>query len=311
MVGAGQSEGAGPVVVISVDGLRPDAIPATSTPVLDALIVNGSYHPAAQSVFPYDTMNNHATMVTGTTPLERGILLNTDLPGKIPNETIFEIAKRAGMRTGFFAGKDKLAYLADQEDMDVVLIEGDMQVMTNAVVRALNQERLDLVFVHYRHPDSAGHADGWMSAAYLAKVSEVDGLIGEVAEALGVPGAAKGGTILLTADHGGEGLTHFLPTSPTVNIPWLLVGAEAAIAKRLTGSIAQNDLAPTVLALLGLGIPGQMNGRVVGEAFADASLSAPFLKPSGGEARGCGTGLFPAFATMLAWFWLRPPQLMK
>ena len=33
---AGQAQGVGPVIVISVDGLRPDAIPATSTPVLDA-----------------------------------------------------------------------------------------------------------------------------------------------------------------------------------------------------------------------------------------------------------------------------------
>ena len=279
----GQAHGAGPVIVISVDGLRPDAIPATPTPMLDTLIANGSYHPAAQSVFPYDTMNNHATMVTGTTPTERGFLLNTELAGKIQAETIFDIAKRAGMRTGFFAGKDKLEFLAHEEDIDVLLIERDMQVMTNTVVSVLSGGGLDLALVHYRHPDSTGHAEGWMSAEYLAKVTEVDALIGQVADALGVLSEPKRGTILLTADHGGEGTTHFLPTSPTVDVPWLLVGAEAVFAQTLSAGIQQKDLAPTILALLELDIPDQMNGRVVAEAFADPALAAPFLAPTGAK----------------------------
>ena len=276
---------------------------------------------------PYETIrtatSNAAEAIDKSTifgTIEIGKRADLLLLGSNPFETVANLSAIEGVSIrgvwlspeliDLFMGRLEII-LAHEEDIDVLLIERDMQVLTDAVVAALTEGGLDLAFVHYRHPDSTGHAEGWMSAAYLEKVSEVDGLIGQVVDALGALSEPKRGTILLTADHGGEGTTHFLPTSPTVDVPWLLVGAEAISTKTLTGGIEQNDLAPTVLALLGIGIPDQMNGRVVAEAFADPALAAPFLGPTDNPATGCGTGLLPAFALSLTWLSLRSRRLLK
>ncbi|MDX1520978.1 MAG: alkaline phosphatase family protein, partial [Anaerolineae bacterium] len=49
------------VVIISVDGLRPDAILQTDTPILDGLIGRGAYTDQARAVLPSVTLVNHAS----------------------------------------------------------------------------------------------------------------------------------------------------------------------------------------------------------------------------------------------------------
>jgi predicted AlkP superfamily pyrophosphatase or phosphodiesterase len=67
------------VVIVSIDGLRPDFYldEAWAAPELRALLKAGSHARAAEGVFPTVTYPNHATIVTGVRPARHGVLSNT------------------------------------------------------------------------------------------------------------------------------------------------------------------------------------------------------------------------------------------
>ncbi len=73
---------AAPVLLISIDGLRPgDLIDAEArgvkAPVLRALMAEGAYATGVRAVLPTVTYPNHTTMITGTAPARHGIGSNT------------------------------------------------------------------------------------------------------------------------------------------------------------------------------------------------------------------------------------------
>jgi 2,3-bisphosphoglycerate-independent phosphoglycerate mutase len=104
-----------------------------------------------------------------------------------------------------------------------------------------------------------GHT-GVLGAAVKA-VETIDSCLDKITRAL----LAKGGQILITADHGNcelmvdpeSGEPHTAHTTNPVPIYWLT--RDAAGRTLRSGTLA--DLAPTVLDLLGLDIPEAMTGR--------------------------------------------------
>jgi len=111
--------------------------------------------------------------------------------------------------------------------------------------------------MNYANPDMVGHT-GSLPAAIRA-VETVDNGLGQIEDAI----RKAGGALLVTADHGNcelmrDPLTGGPHTSHTTNpVPVFLVGC--AGARLHDGRLA--DLAPTLLALMGLAPPEEMTGR--------------------------------------------------
>jgi len=129
--------------------------------------------------------------------------------------------------------------------------------VTERLVQAIGEGH-DLIVVNYANPDMVGHT-GDLEAAKAACAS-VDAGLGKVLAALG----RAGGAMLLTADHGNcelmidpeSGAPH---TAHTLNpVPVALIGGPEGVALRDGGRLA--DVAPTLLALLGLPQPPEMTG---------------------------------------------------
>lgn len=116
----------------------------------------------------------------------------------------------------------------------------------------------DLIVVNYANPDMVGHT-GSIPAAITA-CEAVDAGLGRVLAAL----EAAGGAMILTADHGNcetmiaeDGTPH---TAHTLNpVPVALIGGPEGATLRNGGRLA--DLAPTLLALMGLDLPPEMTGE--------------------------------------------------
>ena len=112
--------------------------------------------------------------------------------------------------------------------------------------------------VNYANPDMVGHT-GILEAAIKA-VEAVDHGLGEVLAALD----AAGGAMLVTADHGNcevmiDPVTGGPHTAHTLNpVPVVLVGGPPG-ARLHDGRLS--DLAPTLLALMGVEQPPEMTGR--------------------------------------------------
>jgi 2,3-bisphosphoglycerate-independent phosphoglycerate mutase len=131
--------------------------------------------------------------------------------------------------------------------------------LTDKAVAAIGSGKYDLVVLNFANADMVGHT-GSLPAAIKA-VETVDASLGRIADAI----ARSHGALLVTADHGNAELmrdpvTGGPHTAHTTNpVPVLLVGSDAA--KLHDGRLA--DVAPTLLALMGLPQPAEMTGRTL------------------------------------------------
>lgn len=262
------------VVIISIDGLRPDAIEQSDTPTLDALRAQGAYSPMAQAVLPSVTLVNHASMLGGMSPAKHGIYWNSNDPdlGKINGPTLFSVAHEAGLSTAMVVGKPKLEHLVLPDSVDNYVYAGftDRQVVNEAVA-VIETSMPDLLFIHLPDVDSAGHALGWMSLGQLLALNLTDGIIGEIVAALETQGYLDQTLLIITADHGGSGFKHGSDSPEDMTIPWLAVGPGVPAGVTLQSEIVTYDTAATALVAFGLAIPGFWNGQAVMEIFEQSS----------------------------------------
>ncbi len=257
------------VLLISVDGLRPDAIDAADASVMLALIAAGSYQATCLNEMPPSTLPNHTSMVTGQRTARHRVYANTTLPGRVEATTIFDVAAEAGLGVGFFVSKGKLAYLLDAGAVRAWRITSDMDELTNEIIAAIQAEDMHLIFVHLGAPDGAGHRDGWMSDNYLAAVTATDTAIGRILDALDAENLHDETVVMVTADHGGHGGTHFLDIPEDRFIPFIINGPGIAPGRLLCEQIHVMDAAAMSLHVLGLPTASAIDGRVVTEASTD------------------------------------------
>ena len=129
--------------------------------------------------------------------------------------------------------------------------------VTEKVVEAIHSKKYDCIILNYANPDMVGHT-GNLEAAIKA-IETIDECVGRVVEAV----TKENGVLLITADHGNaEQMIDYKTGEPqtahTTNpVPFILVGMENA--KLREGRLA--DLAPTMLAIMGLEKPQEMTGE--------------------------------------------------
>jgi len=97
------------VVIISVDGLRPDCLLLASASVMRRLIMEGAYTLWARTTANATTLPSHASMLTGVAPERHGIDGTRDLsllqPAFPAAPTVMELAAAADYTTAMVAGK--------------------------------------------------------------------------------------------------------------------------------------------------------------------------------------------------------------
>ncbi|MBL6718118.1 MAG: 2,3-bisphosphoglycerate-independent phosphoglycerate mutase [Pseudomonadales bacterium] len=137
--------------------------------------------------------------------------------------------------------------------------EMSAEAVTDILVDAIEQHRYDLIVCNYANGDMVGHT-GVLPAAIKA-VETLDTALGRVEGAL----RKAGGQALITADHGNvEQMTDHSTGQPHTAhtcepVPLIYVGAESPQFHEGDGTLA--DIAPTLLALMGLPQPEEMTGR--------------------------------------------------
>jgi len=171
--------------------------------------------------------------------------------------------------TYFFNGGREEAFTGEERQMvpspkDVATYDQKPEMaargVADAVVRAIEKDAFDFVVVNFANPDMVGHT-GVLDAA-ISAVEVVDEGIGRIVDAA----LAKGGAVIITADHGNcelmkdpeTGQPH---TAHTLNpVPLLYVNdADRGATVRSGGRIC--DVAPTMLELMGLPVPAAMTGK--------------------------------------------------
>jgi 2,3-bisphosphoglycerate-independent phosphoglycerate mutase len=161
----------------------------------------------------------------------------------------------SGGREAPFAGEQRILVPSPKVATYDLKPEMSCPEVTTRLVEAIGSGTFDFIVCNLANPDMVGHT-GIESAAIKA-VETVDWALGELARAI----HAAGGEMLVTADHGNveqmvadDGVAH---TQHTVGpVPLVYLGRPAMLKPG-----ALSDLAPTVLALMGLPQPVEMTGH--------------------------------------------------
>jgi arylsulfatase A-like enzyme len=265
------------VVIVSLDGLRPDALLRANIPRISALINGGASSFTAQTILPSATLPAHASMLSGRCVSKHGIIWNDLIPsnGYIQGATIFSVAKDAGLRTIMVVGKEKLVTLARPGTVDRFrYVDGSDEQIAQAALEEASGG-FGVLFVHLYLPDSMGHSFGWMSDPYIKVIDRDDAAVGTLLDGLRTLGLLDGTLFILTADHGGHDLTHGTAQTEDTTIPWIIYGPGVLPGRTLTVPVSVMDTAPTGVWALGLDIPTDWDGRPVVEAFGLEDPSAP------------------------------------
>lgn len=129
--------------------------------------------------------------------------------------------------------------------------------VTDKLEAAILSRQYQAIICNYANGDMVGHS-GNMAAAILA-IEALDICIGRVVKAM----QSIGGEVIITADHGNaeqmiDHATHQAHTAHTLNpVPFLYIGRNA----KLSDHGALRDLAPSLLAMMGLPQPAEMTGQ--------------------------------------------------
>jgi 2,3-bisphosphoglycerate-independent phosphoglycerate mutase len=161
-----------------------------------------------------------------------------------------------GGREAPFAGEDRILVPSPKVATYDLKPEMSCPELTEKLCQAIRSRSYDLIVCNIANPDMVGHT-GVFEAAVKA-VEAVDAALGRISAAL----REVGGEMLLSADHGNLELmrdpaTGQPHTAHTLGpVPLLYLGRPA----RLKAGGALKDLAPSVLALMGLPAPPEMTG---------------------------------------------------
>ncbi|MDJ0934964.1 MAG: 2,3-bisphosphoglycerate-independent phosphoglycerate mutase [Kiloniellales bacterium] len=207
--------------------------------------------------------------------------LDTLFPAFDIQDTLGEVVAKAGLKQLRIAETEKYAHVTfflnggreavfDGEERILIPspkvatydLKPEMSAfeVTTALTEAIETGRFDLIVVNYANGDMVGHT-GKLDAAIQA-VEAVDTCLGELADAV----ERAGGCLLITADHGNaesmkDSETGERHTAHTMNRVPILLAAAAGDASAALADGRLADIAPTVLALMGLTAPAAMTGR--------------------------------------------------
>lgn len=254
------------VLIVSFDGLRPDAISPARAEHIQSVAAAGVSATGAHTILPSITLPSHTSMLTGVTPEKHGIFWNNWDPSKglVQVPTLFDEAKKQGLRTAMIVGKEKFRHLNHPGSVDDFVLEtGDPSAIARAAIGVIHDQQPQLLFVHFAHPDNVGHKHGWMTSDQLEAIDEADTGLGRILQSLKNQGLLASTAVIVTADHGGKGSTHGDASEESTSIPWFAVGAGVGAHRTIGSPVTTYDTAATAAKLLAVPVPANWDGKTV------------------------------------------------
>ena len=257
------------VVVVVLDGLRPDAITHFGMQHTLRLARNGASTFAGRTVAPSVTAAAMGSLLTGASPARHGLECDRfQIPR--PRGTVHPLPRvlaDAGLPSTMFIGhvpflmRPLATRIARHLGFQDARCRGRSAIEVLASAReALSQQRDGVIIMHWGDADRAGHDHGWMSGRYGEAATVLDAALGLLMKLLDL---SDPGTVLVAlADHGGGGRQrrHHDSDHPSDRtIPIIFAGGCVRPATLREG-VTLLDVPATILALLGLPQPDSYGG---------------------------------------------------
>lgn len=214
-----------PVILISIDGMRPDDLDRGVTPHLRRLATQGVRAEAMIPSFPSKTFPNHYTLVTGLRPDHHGVVDNTMEDARIPGvrftlsnsaavtdrrwwdqaEPLWVTAEKQQVRTATMFWPGSEAAIRGVRPTRYATFDG--KVSANARTDMLlswldggNAEGFGFLTLYFDDVDHAGHEQGPGSPMVLDALAKVDRAVGRLID--GLAARKLDANIVVVSDHG-------------------------------------------------------------------------------------------------------------
>lgn len=254
----------GKVILISIDGMRPDGMQTCGNPYVKELEKKCSYTYTGMSMTPSVTLPCHFSMAHSVTPQRHGILTNTYIPQVRPVTGIFEKIKAAGGVSAMFYGWEPLRDISLPDNLFYATFiqsytkESTDTALTDEALRVIGESKPDFCFLYMVETDEkGGHDNGWMSEEYLRRISIALDNVKRVIDAYG-----EEYSVIIMADHGGHDRTHGSALPEDMTIPLFFCGPAFPGGHELTG-LSLLDIAPTIASLMGISPDPDWEGHSV------------------------------------------------
>ncbi|MBR4769126.1 MAG: alkaline phosphatase family protein [Lachnospiraceae bacterium] len=251
------------VILIVVDGMRPDAMTSCGEPFTSEMQKKAQYSMACRTVFPSLTLPCHISLFYSVPPERHGTTTNQYAPMVHPMDGLVSVIRNAGARSAMFYGWEQLRDIARPGDMMLTeyrrigSFPDTDDYFTEQAVRCASDQKVPFIFLYLGETDEVGHKYGWMSPEYLQTVGNAIRNVRKVLEAL-----APEYDVIVTADHGGHDRSHGTLMEEDMTIPLFCFGEEFC-----PGAVFQNasilDVAPTIAKIMGLPADEDWEGKAL------------------------------------------------
>ena len=252
------------VILISIDGMRPDGLLKCGNDYVKELKKRASYTMDAQTVFPSVTLPCHLSLFHSVPPERHGTLTNIYAVPVRPVDGLFEVLNSSKKTCAMYYGWEQMrdvgrpGSLVAAEYVHSYSFDYTDAILTDKALQYMRIKKPDFVFLYMVETDEkGGHDNGWMSEAYLERISLAIDNVKKVIEEFG-----NEYSVIITADHGGHDRGHGTEIPEDMTIPMFFIGDEFTPKKELK-NISILDIAPTIADLLGADIPREWEGKSI------------------------------------------------
>lgn len=203
------------VLIIGIDGCRPDALLKAHTPNIDKLVENG--------IYSWDALNEGVTssgpgwsnILTGVWEQKHGVTdnsFNGDHFDNYPHFFDYVETYNSDLHTVSIAEWHQINDFIASTFADKIINATGPEHTVNSAVSYLKDENPDVLFIHLDTPDHYGHSYGYSPEVteYVASIEKVDSDIGKIISAMDSrPNRDdENWLVMLTTDHGGKNTSH-------------------------------------------------------------------------------------------------------
>ncbi|MDQ8164630.1 MAG: alkaline phosphatase family protein [Gemmatimonadota bacterium] len=258
------------VIVVVLDGLRPDAITQFGLSNVLRLARNGAATLQGTTVAPSVTAAAMASLLTGADPARHGLQSDRfHLPRATgPTHPLPRELARVGLPSSGFIGhvpwmmRPVAGRLARTLGFGHWRFRGSNAIEVLATAKsALREQARGLIVMHWRDADRAGHESGWMSPRYGEAAAVLDTALGLMMRLVDLSDPRS--MVVALADHGGGGRAlrrHDSDHPEDRTIPIVFAGG-AVRSGTLAAGTHLLDVPATILAVLGIVPPASYAGR--------------------------------------------------
>jgi predicted AlkP superfamily pyrophosphatase or phosphodiesterase len=259
------------VLILGIDGCRPDALRAARAPHLEALIREGAYSGEAQTEDATISGPGWSSMLTGVWRGKHGVRDNRFENANFKDHPHFFRRLKQARPGAVAASVVHWGPIADRIVVDADLSKKfpTAEQVAREAVRVLRELSPDALFLHFDDVDGAGHRYGFHPKVpqYLAAIRKTDAHIGKVLAAVRARKsyAREDWLVLVSTDHGGSGKGHGrdVPEHRTI---FLIVSGPSAARGAIVPAPNIVDVAATALTHLGVPLDKKwkLDGKAVG-----------------------------------------------